>query len=480
MKKILFSYYFLIHLFAEGQNNLVANPSFESYSSCPNSQAQLDRCINWSNPNINSPDYFNTCSPVGSFCFVPLNFWGFQNPRTAQAYAEFTPRYGSSQGREYVEGKFSDSLFFAKRYCVSFFISLSDSSTWATDRIQAYLSPDSIFLPMASVLPYSPQIENPVGNFINDTSGWVLISGTYQASGGERFMTIGNFYNDANTTVNTVRNSPVLFGAIYYIDDVSVIEMIYDTANAGGDTTICEGASVPLGTAQCDGCTYQWFPTAGLSDSTAAQPMAAPSQTTTYVLTLTDTTTTSIDTCVCRSSQTTTDTVTVFVLTSSNIADAGAAQTLCKGESVTLGTAACANCFYQWQPFGELNNSTIAQPTATPTQTTTYTLTLTDSIPPCAKTTIDTVTVFVEPCTEPVEVYNIFTPNGDAHNETFFIKNLPANSSLQIFNRWGSKVYSSSNYNNTWDGGRVPEGTYFYLLTLPTKETLRGFVEIRR
>ena len=103
---------------------------------------------------------------------------------------------------------------------------------------------------------------------------------------------------------------------------------------------------------------------------------------------------------------------------------------------------------------------------------------MTDSVPPCGKTTTDTVNVFVQDCE--VEVFNIFTPNGDDKNEYFHVNNLPANSALQIFNRWGNRVYNSSNYGNNWNGDGVPDGTYFYLLMLPDKKTYHGFVEIRR
>ena len=231
-----------------------------------------------------------------------------------------------------------------------------------------------------------------------------------------------------------------------------------------------------LGTTQCNGCIYTWQPATSLSDTSIAQPLAFPLQTTTYVLTVRDTTTGTL----CE--WTSTDTVTVTVIPfAPQFADAGIDKTLCKGESVTLGSSPCGNCTYQWQPFSTLNNSSIAQPTATPTQTTAYILTMTDSVPPCAKTTTDTVNVFVNDCAAgPIEIPNLFTPNGDGKNEVFYIKNLPANSSLQIFNRWGNKVYSSGNYNNTWYGGGVTDGTYFYILALPDKKTYRGFVEIRR
>ena len=77
----------------------------------------------------------------------------------------------------------------------------------------------------------------------------------------------------------------------------------------------------------------------------------------------------------------------------------------------------------------------------------------------------------------PVElkIPNIFTPNGDGINDYFEIgyKNgRPINDlnvyflshKLVIFNRWGRIVYESTNYQNDWDGGNLPDGTYFYVL----------------
>ncbi|MBC7391358.1 MAG: gliding motility-associated C-terminal domain-containing protein, partial [Opitutaceae bacterium] len=66
------------------------------------------------------------------------------------------------------------------------------------------------------------------------------------------------------------------------------------------------------------------------------------------------------------------------------------------------------------------------------------------------------------------KAYNIFTPNGDGHNDFLFFKNLhfyPGNT-LHVFNRWGNKVYNRENYANDWDGGGLPAGTYFYILDL--------------
>ncbi len=76
-------------------------------------------------------------------------------------------------------------------------------------------------------------------------------------------------------------------------------------------------------------------------------------------------------------------------------------------------------------------------------------------------------------------VPNIFTPNGDNSNDTFFIRNLPANSKLVITNRWGKQVFSSNNYQNNWTGDDVTDGVYYYQLTVEG-ERYTGWVEVMR
>ena len=75
-----------------------------------------------------------------------------------------------------------------------------------------------------------------------------------------------------------------------------------------------------------------------------------------------------------------------------------------------------------------------------------------------------------------LKIPNIFTPNGDGINDYFEIgygdEGKPINdlkvyflsTKLVIFNRWGRIVYESTDYKNDWDGGKLPDGTYFYVL----------------
>ncbi|WP_187320188.1 gliding motility-associated C-terminal domain-containing protein [Hymenobacter citatus] len=74
---------------------------------------------------------------------------------------------------------------------------------------------------------------------------------------------------------------------------------------------------------------------------------------------------------------------------------------------------------------------------------------------------------------------NIFTPNHDRIND-FFEVTTSCPPQLQIFSRWGAKVYESVAYHNDWDGGTQPDGIYYYLLRLIDGRTVKGWVEIRR
>ena len=100
-----------------------------------------------------------------------------------------------------------------------------------------------------------------------------------------------------------------------------------------------------------------------------------------------------------------------------------------------------------------------------------YTLTLRDAFG-CVKTYAITIDLDPE-----LFVPNIFTPNGDQVNDTFYVRNLPANSGLIITNRWGKEIYTSVDYKNDWDAKGAGDGIYYYKLVLADKY-LTGWVEV--
>jgi gliding motility-associated-like protein len=68
-----------------------------------------------------------------------------------------------------------------------------------------------------------------------------------------------------------------------------------------------------------------------------------------------------------------------------------------------------------------------------------------------------------------IVIPNVFTPNNDGMNDTFIVDGLQYidGAILKIYNRWGRVIYTDENYKNTWNGGDVADGIYFYILTLP-------------
>ncbi|UPL47773.1 T9SS type B sorting domain-containing protein [Hymenobacter sublimis] len=146
-------------------------------------------------------------------------------------------------------------------------------------------------------------------------------------------------------------------------------------ANAGPDRAVCSSEPTTLGSTPVAGTTYQWSPAAGLSSSTAAQPVFSLANTGTapqeYTFTLTATT---------ANGCTATSTVRVTV-NPAVVAAAGPDRALCSGESTTLGAAAVTGTTYQWSPATGLSSATAAQPVFSLTNTTTtpqlYTFTLT-------------------------------------------------------------------------------------------------------
>ncbi len=79
---------------------------------------------------------------------------------------------------------------------------------------------------------------------------------------------------------------------------------------------------------------------------------------------------------------------------------------------------------------------------------------------------------------------NVFTPNGDGKND-YFSLDLPENNCseafeyIEIFNRWGSSGYKTSDRNFKWTGGEFASGDYYYLIKFTTKE-FKGWVSLIR
>jgi gliding motility-associated-like protein len=229
--------------------NLVPNNGFDTYTSCPNTSSQFDLTPPWDNVNNNSsnPDYMNACFSGDQG--APSNFYGYQAPISNSGYYGMITYTPLDEVREYLICPLSSPLMAGTSYSVGFYVSLSDNFKYASDHFGAYLSIGPISgNGTYDALPFNPQIDNPAGNWITDTTNWTLISDVFIANGGENYITIGNFENDLNTSTTIIHPSSNLSWAYYYLDEAFVVPTTVYSLCAGESLTF-QGAS---------GIQYSW------------------------------------------------------------------------------------------------------------------------------------------------------------------------------------------------------------------------------
>ena len=178
------------------------------------------------------------------------------------------------------------------------------------------------------------------------------------------------------------------------------------------------------------------------------------------------------------------------------LADAGEDQVIEPATSASLsGNAEGGSGVYsfKWEPSALLHDNTGEHPvTVILTKDTTFTLTVNDLTSGCISS--DSVRIRISSKPNPPEeecifVHNAITPNGDGANDTWIIdciENFPVNK-VVVFDRWGDKVNEFEDYNNTsivWKGTnfrdeKVPDGTYYYVLTIKDGSTRTGWVLVR-
>ncbi len=242
MKNLIrFFCFFLIIPFAKSQN-LVSNPSFEIYEDCPNNytvEAIKELIPDWKLPTKGTSDYFNSCSRFQ--VNVPNNFIGHMYAKDGQAYTGIiliekpsndSVKTKKANYREYLQTELNETLLQGKSYEVKFHYAIATYSTFAVNNIGIHISTEKIKLRGSKVLNYSPQIKANK-NVLNTTKDmWFEVTDTLIAQGGEKYLTIGNFFTDTNTQYLTLNTSDIRQTlketiaenkiAYYYIDMVSV------------------------------------------------------------------------------------------------------------------------------------------------------------------------------------------------------------------------------------------------------------------
>ena len=189
----------------------------------------------------------------------------------------------------------------------------------------------------------NPLIANPVATPVATTSYGVTVTDAFGCTG------------NGSVTVT--------------VNPLPVVNMI-------ADTSVCIGSTIQLFAS--GGISYAWQPATGLNNPNVANPVAAPSSSTTYSVAVTDT-------MGCSSSGNTT--ITVHTLPVVNVIPDTA---MCSGSAIQL--TASGGITYVWNPASALNNPNISNPIASPLNDISYTVTVTDANR-CVNTAVSNVVV---------------------------------------------------------------------------------------
>jgi gliding motility-associated-like protein len=207
-------------------------------------------------------------------------------------------------------------------------------------------------------------IQNPLGSY---SVRWLPSTGLFCDT------CLVTYAQPGTTTAYTLRVKSLLTGCesdsttLNTLSSALVVVVPRPIADAGPDTTICEGDSAQLyGMVTGAGplYTHAWAPGAGMSDPARIDPKASPAYTTPYYLVTTS-----------NGCESIADTILVMVRPVP-IISAGNVRNLCLGDSVQLNGQVQQGIAqaYTWTPSVGLNDSTLLKPLASPQDTTTYIL----------------------------------------------------------------------------------------------------------
>jgi len=290
-------YCFLLSIITNAQfspYNLVPNYSFEQYTNCPSSssiqEVRNSKPDYWYKPDKRAAIYYNSCANVNSNLSVPYHITtggaDFQYPKTGVAYISMF-YYNGGDTRNYFQVKLTDSLKQGKCYYAECFVSCFNSMQLACNNQAMLFTNNAIYADTFAglqIIPANPQIQNT--HIITDTLNWVKVGGVFTAQGGEQYLTLGNFKNNAQTQTQQIQTTGYN-GAAYYLEDVTVIPLDSITlkADAGTDKTITVGDSVFIGSFTTGLTNVNWYNATGNIIATDIPGMyVKPATSTFYVI----------------------------------------------------------------------------------------------------------------------------------------------------------------------------------------------------
>lgn len=204
------AFFLLVH--GLNAQNLIPNSSFEEYTKCPDGLRQLEYAIGWKRANAGTPEFFHACGFTQEF-----------KANTGEGFAGVILKTQYASIVEYLQVELNQYLEKDKSYCLSYFIRLSGNSLYAINKIGAYFSKERLLSPSWKQFLEKPQLVYE--EIVADTANWKNYKQSFKAVGGEKFLTIGNFFSNDKLKVIAANNGAKDKMAYYYFDDVELYEV---------------------------------------------------------------------------------------------------------------------------------------------------------------------------------------------------------------------------------------------------------------
>lgn len=219
--------------FSSFAQNLVPNSGLEYFFACPGSYNYSTTgkvAPGWFSPTTGTPDLFNQCSKGEAG--VPANWAGVSKTVGGKGYAGiFVYVIPNKNYREYLQAELVQPLEKGGEYYVEFYFKLSSFSKYSIDRIGFLLSDSAYRTAGDRPFPIRPTYELVMSKPYNRTTGlWNKCAFTHISTGGEKFLTIGNFSTDEKTrsfnlTFSKAKEPMLSKAAYFYIDEVKIIRL---------------------------------------------------------------------------------------------------------------------------------------------------------------------------------------------------------------------------------------------------------------
>lgn len=232
MKKIVFSLFAMsicVLLNAQDDNNLVENPGFEQTEGKIRRGGAIAVAIGWMSPTGAAADLFS--GKVKEGFGTPDNTYGSEAPDGSDNnnYAGIRVfSYGDKEPRQYISTKLKLPLRKDAKYCVTFYVNLAEGSKYAANNIGVNFSKKQYNINESKSIMTQTHVMHQDNPVFNAFFGWEQICGIYQAEGGEKFLTIGNFFANGETKNERLKKPKDFMGtsvvsAYYYVDNISVV-----------------------------------------------------------------------------------------------------------------------------------------------------------------------------------------------------------------------------------------------------------------